>query len=602
MWVYYGDGVSGVADRFDLWVDGVNFGNVRNTFSRAIKLNERLLFGTAVASTVGPGNGAFEGRIDELAIYDLSSQGDELGVSDKVTQLVGDHYLEATANTGNTYADAVLADSPLLYWNFDEASGNALQKMPITLPLPNNDQNQLVSQAGATRVDHEGIGSGFQLGNAVDVNGGNYFQADDLDMGILTVAPPWAVEFWMQVGGANTIGSGDRQDYLLNFGNNPDNSPAFIYDYKPDQLEIFVGPRTDNGPIVSDVNWHHILWVYYGNGVAGVANRVEAFVDGVNLRRDVRGTFDNSRPLKLSERLLVGAATPAGIGGFEGRLDEVAVYRLTGLADEAAVRTRVTIMASNHYLAAFGPPGNAVITITQQPADTTAQKGGTATFTVAATVSGAPPDSLTYQWLRNGSPIPNATAASYTTPVLSLGDLGTNTYAARVSAAGGIFVLSRDAALTVPEPPYKATYYAGQVLQDSPFLYWNFDENSGNAIQRAPLGSPTPITTENDLVPVNEAGRVNHADIGGLPKLGRAADFNGANYFIRKHLASRPASLDPPWAVELWMQVPGENTIDTGDRQDYLLNFGNSGADNRPAFTYDYRIGAGQTAGLRGWR
>ena len=60
VWAYYGDGSSGVANRLDLWVDGVNYGDDRNTFSRAIKLNERLLFGTAVARPPAPAT-AFRG-------------------------------------------------------------------------------------------------------------------------------------------------------------------------------------------------------------------------------------------------------------------------------------------------------------------------------------------------------------------------------------------------------------------------------------------------------------------------------------------------------------------------------------------------------------
>lgn len=573
VWVFYGDGITGVANRCELWLDGVNAGNVRDTYSRAIKLNQRLLVGAASAA----GANGFEGRLDELAVYDLSGYGDETGVGAKVTQLVGDHYLEGTVDTGNAYGEAVLADAPLLYWNFDEESGNALQKATITLPLPVNSQNQLIAQAGATRIAHEAIGSGFQLGNALDLSGANYFQAVDLDVGIGSVGAPWAVEFWMQVGGANTLGSGDRQDYLLNIGAN---APAFIYDYKPEQLEIYSSVRTDNGPVIRDTNWHHVLWVFFGDGSTGVSSRVEAFVDGLNLGRDVRNNF--TRALNVSDQLLVGAALTDGTGGFTGRMDELAVYRLTGLASEAAVRARATLLASNHYLAAFGPPGNAVITITSQPADATAQKGGTASFTVTATVAGAPADSLTYQWLRNGSPIGGATARVYTTPVLSLGDLGTNSYAVRVGTLGGVFLLSRDALLTVPVPPYEPTFYTGLVLQDNPFLYWNFDENAGNALQRAPLGTPPPVTTENDLLPVAGAKRV--ASTG---KLGSAASLSGSDFFQAAALRAGKASLAAPWACEFWLKVEGDNST---DRQDYLVNFGNDpGGDNAPAFIYDFK-------------
>ena len=336
--------------------------------------------------------------------------------------------------------------------------------------------------------------------------------------------------------------------------------------------------RTDSGPVIRDNHWHHIIWVFYGDTTVGVGDGVEAFVDGINLGRNVRNTY--TRSLKLSNMLLVGAAAPNGVGGFEGRMDEVAIYNLAGLGSQAAVRTKVSLMASNHFLAAYGPPGDAAITITQQPADQTVQKGGTATFTVAVLVFGAPPESLAYQWMRKGSPISGATEASYTTPILSLDDLGTTIYAVRVSTIGGVFVLSREAILTVPVPPQEETYYASQVRQDGAFLYWNFDENGGNALQCAPLGAPPAVTTENDLVPVAGATRVDSTG-----KLGRAASLNGSNYYQAAALRAGKASLAAPWAVEFWMQVSGPNT---DNRADYLLNFGNGGVDNVPAFIYDY--------------
>jgi hypothetical protein len=587
VWVYYGDGASGVADRCDAWVDGVDLGNVRNTFTRAIKLTERLLVGAATPSGV---NG-FEGRLDEIAVYDLSAYADEAGVAGKAEQMAADHYLEATSSTGNTYAAVVLSDSPLLYWNFDEADGNALQKAPITLIPLNNDQNQLFPE-GAGRIAHADIGSGLELGNALEGNGTGYFRADDLDAGTDALQPPWAVEFWVQVQGANTLGAGDRQDYLINFGTNPggDNSPAFIYDYPPpgapDQLEIFAGAagRTGKGPTMSDEAWHHVLWVYYGNGSSGVGNLVEAYVDGLPLAGNVRNDF--ARALKLSDRILVGAALVGGVGGFEGRLDEVAVYNLNSLTNEAAVRTKVSLMASNHYMAAYGPPGNAGINILQQPGDVIGARGGTATFKVTATVTGAPSDSLTYQWFRNGASIAGATEASFTTPTLALSDLGTNAYSVRLGTVGGVFVLSQEAKLVVPiPPPAPPTYYTTQVMLDEPYLYWNFDEFYGNAIQQSPLGTPT-IGGANDLGSVNGATRVNHADVDGLPNLGRAADLNGANWFQVDSLSvSGRTSLNAPWAMEFWMQATGDNS---GNRADYLMNFGTN-PDNSPAFIYDFK-------------
>jgi hypothetical protein len=59
--------------------------------------------------------------------------------------------------------------------------------------------------------------------------------------------------------------------------------------------------------------------------------------------------------------------------------------------------------------------------ISTQPSSTTRTVGETATFAVVAT--GATP--LAYQWQKNGQNISGATAASYTTPPIALGDDGT---------------------------------------------------------------------------------------------------------------------------------------------------------------------------------
>jgi len=65
------------------------------------------------------------------------------------------------------------------------------------------------------------------------------------------------------------------------------------------------------------------------------------------------------------------------------------------------------------------PPPQAVV-ITTQPASQTILIGRTATFSVAASGTGP----LQYQWSKNGEAISGATSATYTTPVVGLGDGG----------------------------------------------------------------------------------------------------------------------------------------------------------------------------------
>jgi len=86
--------------------------------------------------------------------------------------------------------------------------------------------------------------------------------------------------------------------------------------------------------------------------------------------------------------------------------------------------------------------------ITTQPIATTVVAPATATFTVAATGNPAP----AYQWSLNGTTIPGATSASYTTPATSLA-LNGGIYTVSVSNGVGTAVTSNAALLTVDAAP-----------------------------------------------------------------------------------------------------------------------------------------------------
>lgn len=87
--------------------------------------------------------------------------------------------------------------------------------------------------------------------------------------------------------------------------------------------------------------------------------------------------------------------------------------------------------------------GSGAPVITAQPANQTVSAGRAATFSVTAT--GKTP--LSYQWLRNGSPVSGATSASYTTPATTTSDSG-STFDVTISNSLGS-VTSNSASLTV---------------------------------------------------------------------------------------------------------------------------------------------------------
>jgi hypothetical protein len=97
------------------------------------------------------------------------------------------------------------------------------------------------------------------------------------------------------------------------------------------------------------------------------------------------------------------------------------------------------------------PPAATAPSITTQPASQTSSEGGTATFTVTA--AGTAP--LAYQWQKDSTAITGATAASYTTPMLTASDDGT-TFSVVVSNSAGT-ITSAAATLTVSATPPPAT-------------------------------------------------------------------------------------------------------------------------------------------------
>ena len=91
--------------------------------------------------------------------------------------------------------------------------------------------------------------------------------------------------------------------------------------------------------------------------------------------------------------------------------------------------------------------------VTAHPSDQTVDEGQTATFTVTAIGAGT----VTYRWRKNGANVSGATAATYTTPVTTIGDSGA-LYTCVVTNAGGS-TASNEATLTVNMLPPQITVH-----------------------------------------------------------------------------------------------------------------------------------------------
>ncbi len=297
--------------------------------------NSAIILGAAMTGTE-----KFGGSLDEYAVYDLT--GASLAdFNAKMTDIAAHRTVAADAAAPaamTAYTWEMLKANPRFYWNFNEATpqGNAVDL------VRGQANDELVAQSGARRKP----GASPNLGSTAAFDGADHFAASALADGEMPGA--WAVEMWLQADGSL---AGNRSDYLLNAGSN---NPALIYDFNygdgdTDKIELFAGNRTaGNGPSIDDNAWHHVVATFYGNGAGfGVADRVDFALDGVVLEDVGRNGFFSR--FDLDTTLRIGAALSLGQDGFQGKIDEVALYDLSGLS-EAQVAARTGQIAAHYDL------------------------------------------------------------------------------------------------------------------------------------------------------------------------------------------------------------------------------------------------------------
>ena len=228
-------------------------------------------------------------------------------------------------DTSMPYKDAIVRQTPIAYWNFDESglTSNAVDLIGGAT---------LAAQGDATRVAR---GGGY--GSAADLSGGassRFYNATTGIAGLSGGGEIWAVEMWLQAQGDATI---VRNDYPADFGGSPGANPAFLYGYTPGIYEMYrpggTVPRTGGtGTAVTDNDWHHLMWVCYGNNAShGVTNRQDIWVDGV------KSTYYTDISTGFGQGTISLGTAYNGSAGFEGRIDEVAIWDVNAANEGGAV-------------------------------------------------------------------------------------------------------------------------------------------------------------------------------------------------------------------------------------------------------------------------
>jgi PKD repeat protein len=230
-------------------------------------------------------------------------------------------------------------------------------------------------------------------------------------------------------------------------------------------------------------------------------------------------------------------------------------------------------------------------TIAVQPADLTIVEGQTATFRVTA--QGTPP--LTYQWRRDGTAIPGATAPAFTTPPATMADHGSNYRCAVSNLAGS--VTSAAATLTVIDGsvPVISQVQVTGVTETRATIGWNTNEpattrvyyrvSGSGAFQSTPLVS-TPVTSHSVQLQglVSDTVydyRVESADATGNTASSPTSVFSTA----------APPPNQPPNASFTTSATSGEAPLNV------LFNAGASSDPDGSLVSYSWTFGDGATGG-----
>ena len=223
--------------------------------------------------------------------------------------------LVGSAQAGTVaYRNTVLADNPLVYYEFDETSGTAADNTG-SLGAANDG-----THTGTVTVNQASFAQG---GTAYDFGGGRVTAA------AFSTLTEWTVEAWInwdpaKNSGSNIFGNdqGGWNDDVI-FGIRPEGGAAGVpAGHLGIDQQGAPGTTRDVASVeLSDSVWHHV--VATGSDSAG---EIKLYVDGVLV--DTDDSLVNDATMN-GHQFAVGAArftSDAGTRPFDGLIDEFALY------------------------------------------------------------------------------------------------------------------------------------------------------------------------------------------------------------------------------------------------------------------------------------
>lgn len=222
-----------------------------------------------------------------------------------------------------TYAEQVMADSPVAYWRLGEATGQS-----TVIDATGNGKHGVIV-AGVTLQQCGPLSGDWNRSIAVTSGGGT---AAQIRVGAMPIADAFTFECWFR----HPRPSATAQHLLIA---QQQSGTAWFIKMLNGILTTHQGTAavqfSATTAAYADDTWHHLVWARSAAG-PGFA---DVYADGQN----VTGTVTTSVPTTAVASLCLGSLN--GAQGFEGYLDDVALY------DTALSAERVRL----HYLAGGRP-------------------------------------------------------------------------------------------------------------------------------------------------------------------------------------------------------------------------------------------------------
>jgi hypothetical protein len=223
----------------------------------------------------------------------------------------------------NAFHAAVLADAPILYYQFNELTGDAINYGSLGAGH-NATYNGTITRGASTPAGDDAVSF-----DAVD----DYLQSVGVAPASVLGNPTFSVETIVFVpiagGGVSFYGP------FLHWGPSPpgasDGKSVYFSFSANDPTEIYTGFY--NGGLQSPTGafalgrWHHVVWVRTGGGAANVGSKL--YIDGVDLTaslfNDVNLCCNTLTPAVEASQFRVNRAQDM-TRFFVGSIDEVALY------------------------------------------------------------------------------------------------------------------------------------------------------------------------------------------------------------------------------------------------------------------------------------